>query len=44
MLAENMGLYSPTILEKILSFVPQIFVYLEAFECNTASGWLKRMV
>ena len=32
--------YSPTILKFILSLVVQIFLHLEAFECNIASDWL----
>ena len=34
------GLYSPTILKNFHSLVLQIFLYLEAFECNTTSDWL----
>ena len=39
---QNLGPYSPTILENILGLVLQIFLYLEAFECNTTSDWLNR--
>ena len=35
---------SPTILKKVLSLVLQIFLYLQAFECNTTSDWLNGMV
>ena len=38
------GSYSPTVLENILSLVLQIFLYSEAFECNTPSDWLNRTV
>ena len=36
--------YSPTILKNILSPVPQIFLYSEAFKCKTTSDWLYHMV
>ena len=36
--------YSLTILENIPSLVLRIFLYLEAFECNTTSDWLNHMV
>ena len=36
--------HSTTILENILSLVPQTFLYLEAFECNTTSGYLTHTV
>ena len=39
--AGHQGLYSPTILKNVLSLVLQIFQYLEAFECNTTSDWLR---
>ena len=38
------GPISPSILEKIVSLVLQIFFYLEEFECNTTSNWLNRTV
>ena len=38
------GPYSPSIPKNILSLVPQIFLYLAAFECNATSDWLKHMV
>ena len=41
---KNQGPYSPTILQNILSLGLQIFPYLAAFECNTTSDWLNRMV
>ena len=40
----DLGPYSPTILEKVLRLILQIFLYLDAFECNTTSDWLNRMV
>ena len=41
---KNLSLYSPTILENILSLVLQIFLYSEAFECNTTSDWVNHKV
>ena len=38
----NKGLYSPTIPENILCLL-QIFLHLEAFECNTTSDWLNHL-
>ena len=35
---------SPTILQNVLCLIFQIFLDLEAFECNTTSDWLKRTV
>ena len=40
----DLGSYSPTILENILSLVFQNFLQLAAFECNTTSDWLNRIV
>ena len=36
--------YSPTIFKNVLSLILQTFLYLDAFECNTTSDWLNRMV
>ena len=36
-------LYSPTILWTVLCLL-QIFLYLEAFDCNTISNWLNHTV
>ena len=36
--------YSPIILKNFLGLVLQIYLYLEAFECNTTSDWLNSMV
>ena len=44
LLKKDQGPYSPTILQNILSLVLKIFLYLEAFECNTTSDWLNRTV
>ena len=43
---EDLGLYLPKILKNVLGHVLQIFIHLysEAFECNTTSNWLNRMV
>ena len=36
--------YSPTILDKVLSLVLQIFLYnVVVYECNTTSDWLNRI-
>ena len=35
-----LDLYSPSVLQNVLSFVLQIFPYLAAFECNATSDWL----
>ena len=40
----NLGQYSPTILLNVFSLVPQISLYLAAFERNTTSDWLNHMV
>ena len=40
---EDQGSYSPTILQNILCLSLHIFVYLEAFECNTTSDWLNHI-
>ena len=40
----QLGPYSPTILKKVLSLFVQIFLQLEAFECNTTSDWLNNTV
>ena len=40
----DLGRYSPTILKNVLSLVLQISLYLEAFECDTASDWLNHSV
>ena len=37
-------LNQPTILQNVLSLVLQIFLNLEAFECNTTSDWLNHTV
>ena len=42
MVNTDQGPYSPTILKNVLSPVPQIFRYLETFECNTTSDWLNQ--
>ena len=36
--------YPPNILKYSLSLVLQIFLYLEAFECNTTSDWLNHTI
>ena len=36
--------YSPTILMNVLCLILQIYLYLEAFECNTTSDWLNHTV
>ena len=41
---QNLGPYSPTSVKNILYLVLQIFLYLEAFECNTTSDWLRTYV
>ena len=38
----NQSPYIPTFLQNVPSLVLQIFLYLEAFECNTNSNWLNR--
>ena len=38
-----MGWYSSTILKNVLCLVLQIFLYLEACECNRTSDWLNRI-
>ena len=38
------GPYSQPILKNVLSLVLQSFLYLEAFDCNTTSGWLNHTV
>ena len=40
----NMGPYSPTILQNILSLVLQSCLDKAAFECNTTSDWLNHTV
>ena len=40
---QNQALYSPTILKKVLSLVPQFRPYLETFESYTTADWLNRM-
>ena len=35
-----LGPYSPTILKNVICLIRQMFLYLEPFECNTASDWL----
>ena len=40
----HLGPYSPTILKNILCLILQIFLVLEAFECNTTSDWLNHTV
>ena len=37
-------LYLPSILKNVLSLVPQIVLYFDAFASNTTSDWLNRMV
>ena len=39
---QHQGPYLLTILKNILCLVLQIFLCLEAFECNTTSDWLNR--
>ena len=41
---QEQGPYWPTILENIPSLVLHTFLYLEAFECNTTSDWLNRII
>ena len=41
---KDQGPISSTMLQKVLSLVPQIFLFLAAFECNTTSDWLKHTV
>ena len=41
---DELGQYSPTILKCILSLVPQIFPYLEAFLSDTTFEWLNHRV
>ena len=40
----HLGLYSSTILQNVVCLILQIFLYLEAFECNTTSDWLHHTV
>ena len=41
---KHRGPYSPTILKNILAFSQQNFLYLEALERSTASGWQNHMI
>ena len=41
---QDQRLYSPTILKTVLCHILQIFLFLEAFDCNTTSDWLNRKV
>ena len=44
MKSHDQGPYSPNILRKVVSLVLQMFLHLEAYECNTTSDWLNRKV
>ena len=38
------GLYSPTVVENVLSICLRVFLYLEDFKSNTTSDWLNHTV